>query len=82
MGKRNHNEQDQEESRRILERIDQETEPFILRATSQARNHLSAREAENADWTELWGRRIGRISSVIVGIALLAWLVAYFMGSI
>lgn len=82
MSKRKRDEQDQEESRRILERIDRETEPLIFRATSQARDHLAAREAENTDWAELWGRRIGRICSVIVGIALLGWLVAYFMGSI
>lgn len=82
MNERKREEQDQEESRRILERIDQETEPFIIRATSRARDHLTARDAENADWTELWGRRIGRACAVIFAIVLIGWFAAYLTGNL
>ena len=58
----------QAESRRIIGRVGAETEASMA---SRARNHLAGRDAEDKDWAELWGTRIGRW----LGLALLVYLV-------
>lgn len=41
-------------------------------------DHFSGRDAAietgSADWAEVWGRRIGRVLSVVGVVALAAWL--------
>ncbi|RWA62861.1 hypothetical protein EN836_30550 [Mesorhizobium sp. M1C.F.Ca.ET.193.01.1.1] len=70
---------DENESRRILERIERETAPggasFIARAAKGARDRVTAADADRSDPIEYWGTRIGRTLGLIIAIGLLAWLV-------
>jgi hypothetical protein len=66
------------ESRRILERVARESEPnglyrFGLRTAKQARNHFGAADADQSDWIEVWGTRIGRMLGILIVCALLFW---------
>jgi hypothetical protein len=63
------------ESRRILDRIASETDPsgFAGRAVLRTRDHLEARDADHADWAELWGTRIGRTIGAVITVAVIAW---------
>jgi hypothetical protein len=63
------------ESQRIIRRVGQETEASMAaRATKRARDHLSAADAPEDDWVEVWGTRIGRGLGLVVFVALLAWV--------
>ncbi|RWL39449.1 hypothetical protein EN852_019410 [Mesorhizobium sp. M2E.F.Ca.ET.209.01.1.1] len=69
---------DEAESRRILERVQQETSPgasFIARAAKDARDRVTAADTDRADPIEYWGTRIGRTLGFVIAIGLLAWLV-------
>ncbi|TRC92728.1 hypothetical protein FJV76_22200 [Mesorhizobium sp. WSM4303] len=72
---------DDSESRRIIERVANESGPggtsFIARAAKDARDHVTAAEADRSDPIEVWGTRIGRTLGLIVAIGLLIWLVYY-----
>ncbi len=69
-------EDEQAESQRIIRRVGQETEASMAaRATKRARDHLSAADAPDDDWVEVWGTRIGRGLGLVVFAALVAWLV-------
>lgn len=69
------------ESEQILERVAQDSESIgtssFTRTANRITDHLSAAEADENDWAELWGRRIGRGLSVIAFIALAIWLLGY-----
>ena len=68
------------ESRRILDRVAREQHSglgFLGRGTERARGHLAAGDADQNDWIEVWGTRIGRTIGIIVIIAFLVWLVSY-----
>jgi hypothetical protein len=68
------------ESRRILDRVAREADSHGLallgRTVERTRTHLSAGDAEQGDWIELWGTRIGRTIGAVLTIALLAWAVS------
>ncbi|MEI9404575.1 hypothetical protein [Mesorhizobium argentiipisi] len=70
---------DETESRRILERVARETAPggasFVTRTAKDARDHVTAADADRADPIEYWGTRIGRTLGVMIAIGLLVWLV-------
>ncbi|WP_309082643.1 hypothetical protein [Chelativorans sp.] len=80
MGDRRSDQERQEESRRILERVERDSQSFLLRSASRARGHFTASEAQGEDWTELWGRRIGRMLGLAFAVALIVWLIAYASG--
>ncbi len=65
------------ESRRILERVARE-EPIRHRpsgrGTERARDHLAADDADQNDWIEIWGTRIGRALGMVAIAAFLVWL--------
>ena len=69
------------ESRRILERVSREAESGGLsavdRAARRARDHVSAADADQNDWAEYWGTRIGRILGVVLVVGLIVWLVVF-----
>jgi hypothetical protein len=69
----------EQESRRILERVARETAPgstpFVVRAAKDARDHMTAADADRADPIEYWGTRVGRTLGFIIAIGLLVWLV-------
>lgn len=45
----------------------------------RAGDHFTARDAPAHDRTEIWGRRIGRILSLLVTIALAVYLLATYL---
>ena len=68
------------ESRRILDRVAREQHSglgFLRRGTARARGHLAANDADQNDWIEVWGTRIGRTIGAIVIVAFLVWIVSY-----
>lgn len=70
--------QDEAESRRIINRVGAESEASMARRVSRrARDHLSASDAPEDDWVEVWGTRIGRLLGLLVFAALVSWLVFY-----
>lgn len=70
---------DENESRRILDRVARETAPGgvspIARAARSARDHVTAADSDRSDPIEYWGTRIGRTLGLVIAIGLLAWLV-------
>ncbi|MCT8972272.1 hypothetical protein [Microbaculum marinisediminis] len=46
----------------------------FVRQAEKARAHFSGADAETDDWTEVWGRRIGRGLSLIAFFGLLIYL--------
>lgn len=74
---------DDEEARRILTRIGQESDPsgsLMTRATRKVRDHVEASDADQEDWIELWGTRIGRVLGLILLVVLVGWLSSMFFG--
>ncbi|MCG7394597.1 hypothetical protein MHY87_16960 [Microvirga sp. ACRRW] len=79
------NEQERErEAREALERVSRDSESLgssaLARMSRHAQDHFSARDAVGADADggtdsiELWGRRIGRVLSLIGVLVLGLWL--------
>jgi len=70
---------DETESRRILERVARETAPggasFIVRTSKDARDRVTAADADRTDPIEYWGTRICRTLGFVIAIGLLARLV-------
>lgn len=64
------------ESRRIIGRVGAETEPSMAK---RVQNHMNARDADENDWVEVWGTRIGRWLGVVLLIYLVWWLIAFLM---
>jgi hypothetical protein len=68
------------ESRRILDRIAREQHSglgLLGSGAERARGHLSADDADQSDWIEVWGTRIGRMIGMLVVAAFLVWVVIY-----
>jgi hypothetical protein len=62
------------ESRRIINRVGAESEASMVR---RATDHMAGRDAEDKDWAELWGTRIGRWLGLALLIYLVWWLVDF-----
>lgn len=73
--------QNKSESQRILDRIQKETEGsgILGSAVKRAENHLSAKDADQQDWAEVWGTRIGRSIGAFVVVVLFIYLVNYLV---
>jgi len=71
----------QAEARRILERVERDSESLLFRSGSRMRDHFTARDAAGEDWTEVWGRRIARILALIAAVFLIGWLILHLSGS-
>jgi hypothetical protein len=69
----------QAESRRILERVAREVEGEGVSARMTTRRDAGAEDADNEDWAEYWGTRIGRSLGVVLLIGLLIWLTLELM---
>lgn len=78
MGEQRRDKEQEDESRRILERVERDSSDFFLGGTKRARDHFAASDAKDEDWTELWGRRIGRTLGLGFAIVLIVWLWFYF----
>jgi hypothetical protein len=55
------------ESRRILDRVGRETDP---------RGEPPGQTAD-ADWPEIWGRRIARLLIGVMAVVLIIWLLQF-----
>lgn len=66
------------ESRRIIDRVGAETEASMVK---RARDHMSGKDADERDWAELWGTRIGRWLGVVLLIYLVFNLFSLLVGS-
>ncbi len=64
------------EARRILERVDRESETIgtssLARNVERAKNHFAGNDGEDA--IERWGKRIGRGLSLLAFVVLAIWL--------
>ena len=47
------------------------------RRRAGARGHLAADDADQNDWIEVWGTRIGRAIGIVVIVAFLVWVLNY-----
>ncbi len=71
------------EAKRILERVAQESEtvgtPSIKRVAERVKDHMSVQDADENEWTELWGKRIGRGLGAIFVVILIVYLVKTYI---
>jgi hypothetical protein len=70
------------ESRRILRRIAQESDPggsLAVRMANRARDHLAAADVDPSDRIEQLGTRIGRVLAAAITVAVLAGFVLFLM---
>ena len=70
------NKRDEAESRRIIRRVDVESKATMARRVS---NHMTGQDADQNDWVEVWGTRIGRWLGVVLLIYLIWWLIQFMM---
>lgn len=66
------------ETRRILERVSNESASGSL--ASRTKGHFSAHDADSNDPIEVWGTRIGRFLGLLVLIAMFIWLMISIFG--
>ncbi|TKT82945.1 hypothetical protein [Aquamicrobium sp. LC103] len=66
------------ESRRIIDRVGAETEASMAKRVS---DHMSGRDADEKDWAELWGTRIGRWLGLALLIYLVYWLINFVVSN-
>lgn len=71
-------EERKKEARRILNRVDRESEQFgtssMARTANKVRDHFLGEESPKDDRIEVLGKRIARALSVAAFIALAVWL--------
>ncbi|MHB2267582.1 hypothetical protein [Aliihoeflea sp. PC F10.4] len=65
------------ESRRIINRVGQETEASMAQ---RVRDHMEGRDADQNDWAEVWGTRIGRALGLVILLILLWSLFSLITG--
>lgn len=63
-----------DESRRIIERATRESASPLDAALRRLSTHLRAGDAPADDRVEVWGRRVGRVLSIALFVALLLLL--------
>lgn len=70
-------------SKRILERVAQESETIgtssVKRVAERVKGHLSAQDSNENEWAELWGKRIGRTLGAIFVIVLIIHLLRTYV---
>ncbi len=62
------------ESRRIITRVGAETEASMVQ---RARDHMAGKDADEKDWAEVWGTRIGRWLGLALLVYLVWWLISF-----
>lgn len=62
------------ESRRIIGRVGAESEASMVQ---RARDHMAGKDADEKDWAEVWGTRIGRWLGVVLLVYLVWWLISF-----
>lgn len=69
--------QAQEESRRILDRVDSQEGNLLGRAAQRLDDHLNAADAPQDDRIEVWGTRIGRTIALAITLIVIAWALTW-----
>lgn len=71
------------EAKRILERVAQESETVgtssVKRVAERVKGHLTAQDANQNEWAELWGKRIGRALGAIFVVVLIIHLLTTYI---
>lgn len=63
----------QEEAERALARVHQDSAPIMESAMRRSADFLTAK-GESTDPAEIWGKRVGRILAILIGIGCLVVL--------
>jgi tetrahydromethanopterin S-methyltransferase subunit G len=83
MTKKPNIEDNEAESKRILERVAQESETVgtssTKRVAERVKGHLSADDINQNEWAELWGTRIGRTLGALFVVFLIIYLVRTYV---
>jgi len=70
--------QREREAKRILDRIENESETVgrssMRRVAEHTRSHLRAEDADQTQWAEVWGTRIGRGLGLVFVVVLIIYL--------
>lgn len=71
------------EAKRILERVAQESETVgtssAKRVAERVKGHITAQDADENEWAELWGKRIGRALGAIFVVVLIIHLLRTYI---
>ena len=71
------------EAQRILKRMSAESDgsamKIVSRTAARDRDHFGAADADENDWVEVWGTRIGRAISLILFFGLILYLGLFFL---
>lgn len=67
-----------EEARRALEAVKRDSHLLGGSAMARAAEHFSGGDAPPEDRIEVWGRRIGRVLSLVFALYLVSWLFDWF----
>lgn len=71
------------EAKRILERVAQESETVgtssAKRVAERVKGHMTAQDADENEWAELWGKRIGRVLGAIFVVVLIIHLLRTYI---
>lgn len=71
------------EAKRILERVAQESETVgtssVKRVAERVKGHMSAQDADENEWAELWGKRIGRALGAVFVVVLIIYLIKTYI---
>lgn len=71
------------EAKRILERVAQESETVgtssVKRVAERVKGHMSANDADENEWAELWGTRIGRTLGAVFVVVLIVYLLKTYV---
>lgn len=73
---------EQEEARRILDRLQHEasvTDTLVQRGIARTAKHLSAQDIDKNDPVEVWSTRIGRSLGILITLAIIVWLIIYLL---
>ena len=62
------------ESQRIIDRVGTEAEATMAQ---RVKDHMTGRDADEKDFAELWGTRIGRWLSLALLLYLIWWLIEF-----
>lgn len=79
MASRKDEEERADEARRALRRVERDSETLGTSSFVRAADHFTAKDADQDDPAELWGKRVGRAFAVVAFVALAVWLVGYLM---
>lgn len=64
---------------RIAEQSDVVGASAFRRSAERVRGHFLGEGGDNADWADIWGRRIGRVMSLLFLLALVGYLAAAYI---